>query len=449
MFLDSLSPVDVQVGYGALGLGGELGYEGKPVSVGRRRYAHALSTHPPARLVFDLGGRFEWFRAQVALNDDVPRGSSHADFVVAADGRPVAAARRVAAGEPARALNASVAGARRLELSVSTARWQHSHAVWLDPQLGGRDEGASSRAVLRDCLARVDIEVPAPVSNVKRCVATVVSPGFDRMLDDMLGSLRAHGNCPDAALVVFAIEPDDACRRVADNYGARLVECRRRVVLNPTVKSVLYSAARVVGAESFLCLDADMLVLGDLRPVFDALDACPPRSVLACREANGEGETTLFKALAEVYAGKPADLARITGRRRVEGGYALVVNDGLYAARRESLLALDEVIRGWEGARAWVDERADVWWRNQFIFNLALARLGCGVELSGVYNVQLNSQDVEASVSEGRARATWRGRQARVLHFNGAGRGKYPELRGRYTAASEPPPDGVGGKEGR
>ena len=437
MFLDSFQPVDVQVGYGALGRGGQLGYEGKTVSVGRRAYAHALSTHPPARLVFDLGGRFERFRAQVALNDDVPRGASHADFTVAADGRPVAAARRVAAGEPPRSLDACIAGASRLELSVSTERWHQSHAVWLDPQLSGKGANAT-REVLTDCLARVEIELPPAMSSAARCVATVVSPGFGQMLDDMLGSLHAHGNCQDAALVVFAVDPDEACRRVADKYGARLIECRRRAALNPTVKSVLYSAARVVGAESFLCLDADMLVLGDLRPVFAALDACPPGSVLACREANGEGESTLLKALAEVYAGKPADLARITGRQRADAGYTLVVNDGLYAASREALLALDEVIRSWEGARGWVDERADVWWRNQFIFNLALARLKCGVELSGVYNVQLNSQEVEASVSGGRNRAVWRGRQARVLHFNGAGRGKYPELRGRYAAAREP-----------
>src|ERR1700755_238102 len=95
MFLDSLKPVEAKVGYGALGLGGELGYEGKAVSVGRRAYEHALSTHPPARLVFELGGRFEWFRAEVALNDDVPRGASHADFVVAADRRPAGGARRL------------------------------------------------------------------------------------------------------------------------------------------------------------------------------------------------------------------------------------------------------------------------------------------------------------------------------------------------------------------
>src|SRR5688500_14633487 len=98
MYLDTFPPVDVQVGYGALGRGGELGYEGKPVTVGRRAYAHALSTHPPARLVFDLGGRFEGFRTQVALNDDVPSGGSDADFLVLADGRPVAAAPRVVAG---------------------------------------------------------------------------------------------------------------------------------------------------------------------------------------------------------------------------------------------------------------------------------------------------------------------------------------------------------------
>jgi predicted O-methyltransferase YrrM len=444
IYLDSLPPVAARVGYGALGLHGELGYEGKPVSVGRRRYAHALSTHPPARLAFDLGGRFESFSAQVALNDDVPLGTSHADFVVEADGRIVAAAPHVAAGEPPRSLNASIAGASRLELSVSTARWRHSHAVWLDPQLGGKAEGAP-RAVLRDCLARVDIELPAPMPSARQCVATVVSPGFEHLLDDMLGSLHAHGNCHDALLVVFAVEPDEACRRVAAKYGARLVECRRRAVLNPTVKSVLYSAARVVNAERFLCLDADMLVLGDLRPVFAALEACPPRSVLACREANGDGEIRLVKALADVYAGKPADIARLVGRPRGEGDYTLVVNDGLYATSREALLAVDGVIRGWEGAPGWVDERADVWWRNQFVFNLALARLRCGVELSPVYNVQLNAQDVEAEVSGGRARAVRRGQQARVLHFNGAGREKCPELRGRYASAREPLRGGGGG----
>lgn len=446
IYLDSLPPLDVQVGYGALGLRGELGYEGKAVSVGRRAYAHALSTHPPARLVFDLGGRFREFSAQVALNDDAAAGSSYADFLVVADGRPVAAAPRVTAGEPPRPLSASVAGARRLELLVSTTRWRHSHAVWLDPRVS-EGEAAAPRLALRDCLARVEIGPPAEPLRARRAVATVVSPGFESLLDDMLGSLGAHGNCQDALLVVFGVDADDSCRRVATKHGARFVECRRRAVVNPTVKSVLYSAARVVEAESFLCLDSDMLVLGDLRPVFAALEACPPGSILACREANGSEETRLAEALSVVYKGGGADIARVAGRDGGEGDYALVVNDGLFAGGRAALLALDSLVRGWEGAAAWVDEREDVWWRNQFVFNLALARLRCGVELSPVYNVQLNSQDVEPSLAGGRARATWRGQEARVLHFNGGGRAKYPELRGRFAAVAEPLA-GAGGGDG-
>lgn len=441
-FLDSFKPVSAEVGYGTLGLGGQLGYEGKAVSVGRQTYAHALSTHPPARLLFDLGGRFQNFRAEVALNDDVPSGSSYADFVVVADGVPVASAPRVSAGEPPRPLTASVAGARRLELLVRTTRWQNSHAVWLDPQLAEREEGAAAE-VLPDCLGRADIELPREPLRAARCVATVVSPGFEHLLDDMLGSLHANGNCPEALVVVFAVEADEACRRVAEKYGARLVACRRRAVVNPTVKSVLYSAARAVEAESFLCLDADMLVLGDLRPVFAALEACPPGSVLACREANGTDETTLGEALSVVYGGRTRDIERLVGRPRGEADYRLVVNDGLFAAGREALLALDALIRGWSAASAWVDERADVWWRNQFVFNLALARLRCGVELAPVYNVQLNSQDVEV---DGRG-AVWHGRPVRVLHFNGGGRKKCPELRGRFSSVAEPL-RGAGGGDG-
>lgn len=445
MFLDTLPPVEVEVGYGDLGRGGRLGYEGKAVSVGRRPYAHALSTHPPARVVFDLGGRFQSFSAQVALNDDAPAAGSHADFLVVADGRPVASAPRVTAGEPPRTLTASLAGARRLELLVSTTRWQHSHAVWLDPRLC-ESGAAAPREALRDCLARVEVEPPAEPLRARRAVATVVSPGFEHLLDDMLGSLGAHGRCEDALAVVFGVDADDSCRRVAAKYGARFVECRRRTVVNPTVKSVLYSAARVVEAEGFLCLDADMLVLGDLRPLFAALEACPPGRVLACREANGTEETKLSEALSVVYKGAAGDIARVAGRDEGEGDYTLVVNDGLFAGGRAALLALDALIRSWEAAPAWVDERHDVWWRNQFVFNLALARLRCGVELSPVYNVQLIAQDVELEPN-GRARATWRGQEARVLHFNGSGRTKYPELRGRFARVEEPLA-GAGGGDG-
>ena len=111
--------------------------------------------------------------------------------------------------------------------------------------------------------------------------------------------------------------------------------------------------------------------------------------------------------------------------RAGEGNFDLPVNDGLFAGSRGALLALDGLLRRWPSASAWVDERRDICWRNQFVFNLALARLHCAVELDPVFNIQLNSQDVALSGDgEMPMSAHWRGQPVRVLHFNGGGRQK-------------------------
>jgi predicted O-methyltransferase YrrM len=436
-YLDALPLQEAAVGYGSIGLHGSMGYENKQVSVQGRHYSHALSTHPPARLVFRLEGRFARFGCQVALNDDASAGSSHADFSVLADGRQVAAASFVMAGEPPRSLSADVSGSRALELLVRTSRWPYCHAVWLDPRVD-REPVSAPPARLLDCLSRAEITLPSPLPQAERCIATIVSPGFEGLLDDLLGSLYAYGNCQDALLVVFAVDADEGCRRVAAKYGALLIPCTHRARINSTVKSVLYSVARVVDAHRFLCLDADMLVLGDLCPIFAALESCPEGSILAVREGNGPDFRDLEHALCTVYGGRSADIARLLGRPKGEAAYPLVVNDGTFAGSRTALLALDGVIRGWSEAPKWVDERRNIWWRNQFVFNLALAHLKCGVELDAAYNVQLNSQEVEMRQGGGRVQALWHGQRGRVLHFNGLGRHKYPEWRGLFARVKEP-----------
>jgi hypothetical protein len=151
MYLDSLTLIQAHVGYGDLGMHGSLGYEGLPVTVRRQRYEHALSTHSPARLRFQLDRRFASFTCQVALNDDVPAGRSHADFAVVADGREVAIESYVQSGEPSRSLVADIASAEHLELVVRTSRWEHSHAVWLDLEV---DESPASVSRLFDTLER-------------------------------------------------------------------------------------------------------------------------------------------------------------------------------------------------------------------------------------------------------------------------------------------------------
>ncbi|MCB8983610.1 MAG: NPCBM/NEW2 domain-containing protein [Ardenticatenaceae bacterium] len=436
--VDALTPTHVQVGYGRLGTHGRLGYENKNVTVGGQEYRHALSAHPPARLRYALNGRYHTFTSHIALNDDVRPGVSHAEFTVKADGR-VAANVHVAAGEAPRPIHADISGAQTLELIVTTSRWEFCHAVWLNPQLDAPERATAVAAQpLTDCLGRAEITLPPHPIHARRILATIVSPGFEHWLDDLLGSFYAYGNCPDARIVVFTAGDSAACRQVIAKYGAAAISCHPQTHLNPTLKSVLYTVAHIATAEQYLCLDADMLVVGDLSPIFAALDACPPQTILACREGNGRGFTDLGHILTTAYGGRSQDLQRILGHANGEHAYPLVVNDGLFAGSRAALLALDDAIRAMPEATAWVDEYRHIRWRNQFIFNLALARLNCGVELDPAYNLQLHVQDAELSWRGGKMTAQWHGRTVRVLHFSGSGRGKYPQWRGQFAGKDNP-----------
>src|SRR5215212_7290866 len=122
MYFDSLKLLQTQVGYRDGGIYCRLRSEGRHVKVRKQDYQHALSTHPPAHLRFHVERRFASFTCQVALNDDVTAGLSHADFSVVADGREVANEPYVQAGEPPRPLVADISGAEYLELVVRTSR---------------------------------------------------------------------------------------------------------------------------------------------------------------------------------------------------------------------------------------------------------------------------------------------------------------------------------------
>src|SRR5579872_567968 len=102
VYLDLIEPLEARVGFGQLGRKGSLGYEDKRVMIQGNFHPRSLSTHPPSRLVFELGGRFTTFRCRVAINEDVPAGRSHAQFSVLADGRHVTVVPMVTAGEEPR-----------------------------------------------------------------------------------------------------------------------------------------------------------------------------------------------------------------------------------------------------------------------------------------------------------------------------------------------------------
>jgi len=431
MYLAGVSPLLQKVGYGQLGLHGHLGYDAQTVRVGGRAYNHSISAHGPSLLVFELEERFRTFYSRVALNDD-GHGSS-ADFRVLADGQEIASEREVKAGQPPREFNLSLGGVRRLSLIVETNRWERCHSVWLDPELNSDSEAGHPKKRI-DCLRRTELTVPTGLPAIENCIVTVASAGYARLLHGLLGSLRKYADCPDALLAVILVDDDTECERVANTHGATIVPARSLVRKDPTLKSVMYSAARVLAAQRFICLDADILVLESLGPVFDTLEACDSNSILACRDAFVRS-SSLMEALCTHYLGKPADIPLLLPKSKHEGNYKLLVNDGVLAGTRAAFLSLDQAITNMSGAPGWVDQLPHHRWRNQFVLNLALAHLDCGTELDPIYNLQLHMTDVELSMQPNGPRAMWQGRSARVLHFCGWGRDKYPELR---EACAEP-----------
>jgi len=443
MHLDSLALLRREVGHGCLGLYGAMGYEGRRVVVDGVHYEHALSAHAPSRLEFDLRGRFKGLRCRIAFTDEVTPQRTSATFTLLGDGRTLADVVDFNAGEASRELRVDVSGVDRLTLAVSTGRWEMCHSVWLDPELE-IDGGPVEIECLPDCLYQARIRIPTP-PQAERCIATIVSPGYAGFLDAMLRSLRIHGNCLDALVAVFVVDGDEECRRVVARHNAFLVDCESAAPISASVKSVLYSAARVINAEKFLCLDADTLVVGDLNPLFQALDGHPADAILAAPDSYLNSISgTLSECLVRFYKGQEADLEFLLDTPAQAADYALIVNDGVFAASRTAMLALDRTLRDMAPrAKEWMDRDLHAVARNQFLFNLVLARLGCGVALDETFNLLPAARDLTFEGDALTVRVSSEGRQATIVHFAGNGRHRYSELRRLFAHEEHDRPKGA------
>ena len=436
VFLDELTPTSATVAHGICGQHGDLGYEGMRVRVCGELRHRAFSAHAPSRLVFQLNGEYSHLCCHVAMNDDVPPEATAADFLVRADGRTVVIARNVRSQQVPRMLVADVRGAQEIELIVHHHRWEHCHSVWIDPVLFQDIPGQESS--LTSALDRAEIMLPSRPLTAELCIATVGSPGFEDWVDDLLGSICANAQCAGALLAIFFFGESRRIHEIAEKYGAVIIPCKPLRPVNVTCKSVLYSVGRVIHAHKFICVDADILVLDDLRPVVAMVDAVPEGSILICRESRFHED--VGAALEKMYFGTHQDAAKLlAGDPTAALASSLSVNDGIFAGTHAALCGLDDFLRGLDDPASWVDDPAkNIFWRNQFILNLALAQTRTGVELAPRYNVQLHSEAIQFHERAGMIAAESDYRQAAVVHFDGLGKHREAAWRGRFRALSKP-----------
>jgi hypothetical protein len=218
------------------------------------------------------------------------------------------------------------------------------------------------------------------------------------------------------------VGPAPDCQRVAQRHGAQCIETRALRRPCPASKAALYSMAHVVEADQYLCLDVDVLVLGDVSELFERHASLGPGRVSIGRELSRERQPCLGDALRSIYQIGAGDQLLPLEQRDELLAYPQVINDGVFVADRAALLAIDAELRDSPRIAAWVHSRHDVWWRQKAALNIALARLGSAVPMADVYNVQLHAAQLDPTPEGDGTLATFRGEPARILHFNGSSR---------------------------
>jgi hypothetical protein len=348
MYLDSLDPFFCSVGWGALGRGGSLGYGEQSVSVAGQPYPHALSAHAPSRLMFDLGGRYSLFRTGVAVNEGVPAAWSRADFCVIADGAPIAEAREVEAGAPARFLEADVTGVRTLELIVRAPDPNHAHTVWLDPAL----EPAPALPTTPPVRGPEPGDGYADFLDALR--VWLGTTGIGGLHESFYGTTDGGVAVADASVFpLFAT----LHYLVRSNGCARVVECGTgRGVSTACIASAIAHRddARVVTLDVAVGEDREELWRGLPRRMQDCIEARTIDSLAGLRAARDSGERFHAALLDSVHeAAHVVEEFQLASELVCENGLILI-HDATYA-RGSVGTALEQIERsGYNVVRLWV-----------------------------------------------------------------------------------------------
>lgn len=430
MLLCNLVPSHIECGFGTLGINGKLGHSDSYVRVKSRHHSTSISFQPPGKITYDLNGDYEHFTTMIGFNDTSFPGLK-ADFLIYADDILVGAACGVSVEEQPREMSVNLNGARRLELVVETTTHQGCHPVWIAPSLH-----KDSMHRIPGVLGRAYGVVPSVLPSCEKCIFTTLTPSFVPLLDDMLGSLYLNGDCQDASIFIFTLNADEKCRRLASKYNATLIPITVEDSNTLVLKSLVYSVASFINADYYLMLDADMLILKSLKSIFDTIKVSNEPNILVCREYTIPHNATLRHLIThDIYPYHGAPFEDVFLNIGNEGESNFIVNGGLIAGSRRAWLSLDSAMRTYlPNSTIWDTQKTGITWREQAIFNLALAKTQHYSELSPYLNVQMLHATPDIKEEEGMVVAFENRQPVSILHFNGApGKEKYKHFSGKFS----------------
>jgi hypothetical protein len=271
----------------------------------------------------------------------------------------------------------------------------------------------------------------------KWAICTIASTGYETQLDDFFSTLHRYGETASAARVVLCVDPSPQLFAVAAKHGALAVPLRAVGEIDASIKAALYSVARIVKAEFYLCCDTDIFVVEDLRPLLRHVEA-NPFAIHAAQSAptvEFDQPHSFLLAAKHYYNGNYWEIRELCNYNRVPNFTRL--NSGVFAGSASAMMMLDLNIRN-------LQPRAENWLQakkspaaDELLFSLAVANTGGVAELPARWNMQLYALDVFPVAEHTHSRGNhvhyrfWHGSQtAAVLHFAAAaGRAKMPKIR--------------------
>lgn len=131
LYLGQLRPVSVEQGWGTLRV--DRSVEGRALKVAGKAYGRGLGTHAPAKLLFDVPPGFDWFEAEVGVDDETG-GSGSVASAVALDGKTVFRSPTLHGGDPPVVIRIPLQGARQILLEATPADdgQRFDHVNWLN-----------------------------------------------------------------------------------------------------------------------------------------------------------------------------------------------------------------------------------------------------------------------------------------------------------------------------
>ena len=148
--LGELASVSASQDWGELHV--DTSVQGKPLSIGGRKFARGLGTHAVSEIIYELDGRYTAFSAWVGVDDEMKgHTASSVVFQVFGDGKKRFDSGVMRLNDAARQVDVPVAGVEELKLVVTDAGdgIDCDHADWCDAVLLGGTPGKVEVAIAK------------------------------------------------------------------------------------------------------------------------------------------------------------------------------------------------------------------------------------------------------------------------------------------------------------